>query len=114
MLHAPHCIYPQIKDSLQLPLEIIPSKLYPTLKMDVMSAHILSKAGLEREHCYQYAGEYASDYKMTRLKRWLACRDALLHHVHPQSGMKFSSLCDTKVYTNLKCNHGAMQAITIL
>ena len=34
-------------------------------RMDVMSVRISSKAGLKREHCYQYAGEYPNDYKNT-------------------------------------------------
>ena len=45
-------------------------KLYPTLRMSVMSLHILCYAGLECMHCCQFARKNVRGFKNVQLKRW--------------------------------------------
>ena len=44
----------------------------------------------KRLRCCQSAETYSSDYKKTQLKCQRTQRDMLWHHVHSQSGMKFT------------------------
>ena len=50
------------------------TKLYPTLRMDVKSLHILCKTGLKSMRCSQVTGKYARDYKKAQSKCLRACR----------------------------------------
>ena len=72
------------------------TKLYPTLRMNVMLLHILCYAGLKRTHCWHFTGKYVCNHKKGQLKHWCACRDAL-YHVHSQSGMKFIKSVQYKI-----------------
>ena len=79
------------------------TKLYPTLRMDVMSLRILCWAGLKR-HC-QFMTKYARDYKKMWFIRLPACRDA--------PGVSLSLIMlPTHVHTPPNCPlHGVMHTI---
>ena len=49
-----------------------PIKLYPTLRVDVMSLRILCEEGQECACWCQFVGKYAYNYE----KEWLKCRQA--------------------------------------
>ena len=82
--HAKKKFWPKVHPSI--------TDLYPTLRMDVMSPHILCQVGLKCACCCQVAGKYVCDYKKAQLKGLHTCRGALWCHVYSHSGIKLRKM----------------------
>ena len=63
-----HIVFFQLSDEVYTRGMENTCKLYPTLRMDVMSLHILCQAGLKVTRFCQVGGKYMRDYKKAQLK----------------------------------------------